>query len=239
MKGKWCIAFALMLTISCSNGHPSDGTHNSQSSAVQATPASDHPKQLDRSSSVAIIAPNLRSVAAADVYGFYVSGGYVPDVISQYLEAHGFLSCKTERFVRSCNVNRSGKKFLAMHAATHSPLPIPYCAPGAHCEPPQRWTIPVADARLDSVDGILKSENHATIDFTYSELPNAFGKSLAAFAKSRKVGCGTDYPARWAVRHTEQIATADYDDGWRYAGLSQAAAMRQFFGPGTLLCGGL
>ncbi len=239
MRGKWPLAIALLLAVGCSGARSGDDAKPTPFPVLPVENTAARPKELNRATSVNIIASNLRTIAAEGVYDYYVSGTYVPNPLSQYLKANGFLSCKGPRYLRSCNLTQAGKNVMMSNGATHSALPSASCAPGSHCEPAQRWTIVIADARIDSVDGILKNGDHATVDFTYSEKPTAFGKSLANFAKSHNVDCGVDYVAQWSTRHAGQISVANYDDGWRYSGLSDEAAMRQFFGSGTRLCGGL
>jgi hypothetical protein len=89
------------------------------------------------------------------------------------------------------------------------------------CDKCNAWTIPVAKAKLMSVDAIDATDgSHATATYTYVVVPNEFGKSFGEWTSGHAVAwCGPDPAAvgGWAASRTATAAFVKGDAGWQLA----------------------
>jgi len=155
---------------------------------------------------------------------------FKPYAIDSFLYAKRWLSCKsTQRGafseVSTCSFNSDGRTFATQNGWSAQP---------GSCGTCQIWTVPIARARLLSVDSIAASDTtHASATYTYIVDPNVFGRQLGDWmAKNVVAWCGPDPRAvgEWAKNRTATTAFARGSTGW--APVSPAAAFTTAFGAG-------
>jgi hypothetical protein len=143
------------------------------------------------------------------------------------------IACRTTTWeyhlkVTACALTSSGKaqhwKTVSVDGGCYEGCPV------------TKVTVPLADVVVEQVTGIQLLQNQAAVHFNYHIEPNAFGHSLLGWI-GHKHFCGRDYPSTWGKgTQQNQAAFEQFDDGWRFSGVSSAAAL---FDPNVTLCNGL
>jgi len=204
--------------------------------AQSSAPASPKPMtELDRATALAALRANASTLDPEETTETLIlqkSTGSERDALSAYLISRGMVACTTTtpQYVKetACALTGSGNaqhwKTVAVDGGCYKDCPV------------TKVTVPLADVVVEQVTGIQLLQNQATAHFTYHIEPNALGHSLLGWI-GHKHFCGTDYPATWG-KGTQQNEAAfeQFDDGWRFSGVSSAAA---FFDPNVTLCNGL
>jgi len=156
---------------------------------------------------------------------------FKPYALDSFLYAKRWISCKTTQRgafsqVSTCSFNGDGRTFATQNGWSSQP---------GSCETCQIWTVPVAHARLVSVDSIAASDpTHASTTYSYVVEPNVFGSQLGDWMTKNAVAwCGPDPRAlgQWAKPRTATTAFARGTQGW--VPVSSVAAFTTAFGAGT------